>query len=90
MITRASSVEDPIGDEARIIVDLDRRLPDGLGEFHHACRGRVTRGESADDLHELHDRHRVHEVHADDLVGPLGLRRDLGDRDGARVRRGPS
>jgi hypothetical protein len=79
--------QDPVGHEARVVGDLDRRLADRARELHHGGGGRVARGEAADHLDELHDRDRVHEVHADHLLGAPGARRDLGDGDRARVRR---
>ena len=39
---------------------------------------------AADDLDQLHHRHRVHEVHADDALGALRGRGELGDGDATR------
>ena len=59
----------PVGDEARRVVHLHRRLA------HRRATPRRRRrrsswlgGQAADDLDQLHQRHRVHEVHADHLV----------------------
>ena len=43
--------------------------------------GVLLGGDAADDLDQLHRRHRVHEVHADEALGPVGDRRQPGDRD---------
>src|SRR5260370_9150632 len=73
--------------EARGVVDLDRRLAQLLRDLNH-FRGRLIRClKSAHDLDERHHRDGVHEMHADDLGRPLGLRRDLCDRNRGRVRR---
>src|SRR6266566_2756243 len=73
--------------EPRRVVDLDRRLAQLLCDLNH-FRGRLIRClKSAYDFDERHQRDGVHEVHADDLSGPLGLRRDLCDRNRGRVRR---
>src|ERR1700686_2030616 len=74
-----------IGDEARIVVHLHRRLPEPKRDLGYVLRRLIRCRESADDLDELHHRHRIHEVHADDLVGTRRSPPDLSDRDGARV-----
>ena len=58
--------QDPVGDEAGVVVRLGDRLA------HPLCGGRRTLGrrlvaglEAADHLDQRHQRHRVHEVHAD-------------------------
>ena len=78
--------DQPGGDEAGDVpVDHDDRLADLLGEGARGGQRRVAGLVAADQLAELHHRHRREEVGADDRLGPLGDRGDLGDRDGRGV-----
>ena len=46
----------------------------------------VARRQAADHFDELHQRHRVEEVQAGEPIGPLRLRRQLGDAERRGVR----
>ena len=73
--------EHAIDQEARAVVDDDRRLADSLGERHDRRDRHVAGLRPADDLDQLHPIDRTEEMHADEL---LGVRSRLGhprDRD---------
>ena len=78
--------EDAVGHESGVVVHFHGRLAELRGDLQGAAGGGVAGGVPADHLDQLHDGHRIHEVHPDDLPGPAGLRSDLGDRNGARIR----
>ena len=78
--------DQPGGDEAGDVpVDHDAGLADRLGEGPRRVEGLVAGLVAADQLAQRHHRHRREEVGADDRLGPLGHRGDLGDRDRAGV-----
>ena len=83
---RDAGVEDPVDHEAGHLGAGDRLLADRLGEVDRAADGLGRRVVAFDDLDQRHDRGRVEVVKADDLVGPLGRRADLGDRERRGVR----
>src|SRR6266576_2413585 len=79
--------QDPVDDETRRVVAVDRLLARSLRPVVGGAHGVVRALERAHDLDQRQDRSRVEEVHADDALGPLGRLRDLGNRERGGVRR---
>ncbi len=60
-------------------------LPSLVDEILGGDEGRIVGGDAADQLDQLHQRHRIHEMNPDELLRPVGGRRQPGDRDRRRV-----
>ena len=78
--------EDSIRDETGSIVHLDGSLLELQRELLDRRVRFIAGGNATDDLDQFHHRNRIEKVHADDLVRPLGNRRQLGDRNRRSIR----
>ena len=79
--------EQRVRDEARLVADDDRLLPDPVGERLDVLEDVVGGDDGPDHLDELLHRRGVEEVHADDSLGVARGDRDLGDGQRRGVRR---
>src|SRR4051812_26732265 len=64
--------EEPVDDEAGLVLGLDRELAELLAVVEPGLEGLVAGGHGANHLEQRHDLHRIEEVEADEAIRPAG------------------
>ena len=78
--------QDPVDDEARRVVAVDRLLACAFGPLVSGAHRFLRAHRRSHDLDQRQDGSRIEEVHADDPLRTIGCLCNLGDRERGRVR----